>query len=221
MQNTYAIIVAGGKGRRMGRPKQFLRIAGKPMLAWVLGAFQKARAIDGIILVVAKEQLAAAKRLRYSKIFRVVAGGKERQDSVRNGLRQLPESAEIVAIHDGARPAVTPEIIERSVRAARKCGAAVAGVPVKDTIKVTSNQLTVTRTIDRNKLWAAQTPQAFKVSLIKKAYSKLKGNVTDDAMAVEKSKIPVKMVMGSYENLKVTTPEDLKILETILKNRRN
>lgn len=100
--NTIAIIVAGGKGKRMGRPKQFLKINGKPMLWWAVSAFQKARMIDGIILVVAREQIRLAKRLRFSKIIKVVSGGKERQDSVRKGLKVLPGSAMVVAIHDGA-----------------------------------------------------------------------------------------------------------------------
>jgi 2-C-methyl-D-erythritol 4-phosphate cytidylyltransferase len=191
------------------------------MLAWTVEAFQQAKAIDGIILVVAREQMGLARRLRYSKIIKVVPGGKERQDSVKNGLKALPASAEIVAIHDGARPAVTVDLIEKSVLAAKKHGAAVVGVPVKDTVKqVGTMHYAVIRTLDRDQLWHAQTPQTFKVSLIKKAYSKLKGRVTDDAMAVEKLGKPVKMVMGSYENLKVTAPEDLKIVEAILKERR-
>ena len=191
------------------------------MLAWTVEAFQQAKAIDGIILVVAREQVGLARRLRCSKIIKVVPGGRERQDSVRNGLNVLPESAEIVVIHDGARPAVTQEMIERSVKAARKYGAAVVGVPVKDTIKAVSlNRSAVSQTVDRSGLWQAQTPQAFRADTIKQAYAKLRGRVTDDAMAVEKLGIPVKMVMGSYDNIKVTAPADLKIVDAILKERR-
>lgn len=198
-----------------------MKIAGKPMLWWSVAAFQRTKSIDGIILVVAREQLNRAKGLKFPKLIRIVAGGKERQDSVKNGLRALPPSAEIVAIHDGARPAVTPEMIDRSVREARRFGAVVVGVPVKDTIKqVGSRHYAVNRTVDRNRLWAAQTPQTFKVKNIKRAYAKLRVKVTDDAMAVEKSGNPVKMIMGSHENLKVTTPADLKIMGTILKGRR-
>jgi len=226
MPGTYAIIVAGGRGQRMGRRKQFLPIAGKPMLWWTVSAMQKAKVIDGIILVVAREQLRLARRLKFSKVSAVVAGGRERPDSVRNGLKALPAAAEIVAIQDGARPAVTPGIIAASVKAARKYGAAVVGVPIKDTVKKVSSkpldfargkQLAVSRTVDREGLWAAQTPQTFRVALIKRAYAKLRGRITDDAMAVEKLGIRVKMVMGSYANLKVTAPEDLKIMEAILK----
>lgn len=191
------------------------------MLAWTVEAFQQAKAIDGIILVVAREQVGLARRLRCSKIIKVVPGGRERQDSVRNGLNVLPESAEIVVIHDGARPAVTQEMIERSVKAARKYGAAVVGVPVKDTIKAVSRKRSaVSQTVDRSGLWQAQTPQAFRADTIKQAYAKLRGRVTDDAMAVEKLGIPVKMVMGSYENIKVTAPADLKVVDAILKERR-
>ncbi|MDD4178708.1 MAG: 2-C-methyl-D-erythritol 4-phosphate cytidylyltransferase [Candidatus Margulisbacteria bacterium] len=214
------IIVAGGKGKRMGKPKQFLKIAGRPMLAWTLAAFQNTRPIDGIILVVAPGQMELAKKLPKKKIIGIVAGGAERQDSVRNGLAALPGSAEIVLIHDGARPAVTTGIIERSIKEARKHGAVVVGVSVKDTIKeVMRNENRVTRTMNRDKLWQAQTPQVFKAALIRNAYAKLRGAVTDDAMAVEKLGKPVKMVMGSYENIKVTAPEDLIMMEAILKGR--
>ena len=153
---TIAIIVAGGKGKRMGQPKQFLKIAGRPMLAWTLAAFQYADAVDGIILVVAKEDIVRARKQKFSKIIAVVPGGQERQDSVKNGLKSLPASAEIVIIHDGARPVVTAETINRSARAAEKYGAVVVGVPVVDTIKtVDSRRLTVDRTLNRRVLWQA------------------------------------------------------------------
>jgi len=204
----------------MGRPKQFLTIAGRPMLAWTLSAFQKSKAIDGIILVVDREQLFSAKKLNQKKVIGIAAGGKERQDSVRNGLALLPPSTKIVAIHDGARPAITPQVIEKSIKEAKKFGAVVVGVPVTDTIKTVDRRpSTVDRTLNRAELWAAQTPQTFRAEIIKKAYAKLRGSVTDDAMAVEKLGISVKMVLGSYSNLKVTTPEDLKIMEAIIKWR--
>jgi len=213
---TVAIIVAGGKGKRMGRPKQFLKIAGRPMLAWTLEAFQKSKIIDGIILVVSKEQLAAARKLKFSKILKIVAGGTERQASVKNGLAALPAGCEIIAIHDGARPAVTEDIIKRAVKSTRKYGAVVVGVPVKDTIKrVKCQGSRVKETLDRSELWQAQTPQVFKKEILLRAYEN-DAVVTDDAMLVERLGIPVIMVMGSYLNLKVTTPEDLKIMEGIL-----
>jgi len=214
---TVAIIVAGGKGKRMGKPKQFLKIAGKPMVSWTLAAFQKCKAIDAIILVVEKENLAKARTLKFSKITKIVEAGKERQDSVKNGLKVLPESAEIVVIHDGARPAVTETLIEDAIRAARRFGAAIVAVPVKDTIKQVNYKCVVKKTLNRHELWAVQTPQAFKTSIILPAYCRLKEKVTDDASAVEKIGVRVKIIKGSYENLKVTTPEDLKLMETILR----
>lgn len=220
---TIAIIVAGGKGKRMGRPKQFIKISGRPMLAWTLAVFQKAKIINGIILVVASDQLALARRLPQDKIIAIVPGGSERQDSVRNGLLHLPDSAEIVLIHDGARPLVTDEIIKHSVEGARKFGAAVVGVPVKDTLKVVSCQLlVVSRTLNRDQIWAAQTPQVFRKDLILKAYQKgyNSNKITDDSMLVEWLGVPVKMVLGAGGNIKVTTPEDLKMAEALLKGRR-
>lgn len=221
-----AIIVAGGKGKRMGQPKQFLKLAGKPMLQWTVAAFDQTRAIDGIILVVSKEQIRLARRIKSKKIFCIVEGGKERFDSVRNGLAALPPSAEIVAIHDGARPAVTPEIIGASIAEAKRVGAVVVGVPVKDTLKRVTRHASrvIGQTIDRSSIWQAQTPQVFKVDIIKNAYSRLvtrdPRRFTDDAMLVERMGIPVKMVMGTYENLKVTQPGDLVVAAAILKKRR-
>ena len=241
---TVAIIVAAGRGKRMGKPKQFLKIAGRPMLEWTLSAFQKSRIIDGIILVIEKENIPRVKQLKFSKLIAVVEGGEERQDSVAKGLSELPASSEIILVHDGARPGVTGDRILSAVKAARRYGAAVVGVPVKDTIKMTNGkcsrfagsrnnysniveagQMTnegakILRTLDRNNLWAAQTPQAFRKSIIIKAYSEIKGEFTDDAGLVEKMGYPVKMVIGSYENIKVTTPEDLKLMGIILKDRR-
>jgi 2-C-methyl-D-erythritol 4-phosphate cytidylyltransferase len=218
---TVAIIVAGGQGKRMGRPKQFIKIAGKPMLAWTVDAFQRVKAVDGIILVVTPDQEDLAKKIKASKIIAVVAGGRQRQDSVRNGLAVLPKGTQIVLIHDGARPAVEAEAINGTIRAAKEHGAAIAAVPLKDTIKqVASREPRVVKTMDRGELWAAQTPQTFTVPVIKKAYEQLVHDVTDDAAAVERLGIPVQIVMGSYANLKVTTPEDLFIMEAILKGRK-
>jgi len=218
---TMALIVAGGRSRRMGRDKQFLKIAGKPLLEWTVSAFQNNRAIEGIILVVASHNLAKAKRLRFSKVKAVVESGAERQDSVRNGLALLPASAEIVVIHDGARPGISQAVISRSIAVARKYGAALVAVPVKDTIKeVRGSKFYVKKTVDRNRLWAAQTPQTFRAGLIKKVYRDIKGRFTDDAGLVEKAGLPVRIVMGSYENIKVTTPEDIRIMSAILGSRR-
>lgn len=212
MTKTVAIITAGGRGKRMGRPKQFLKIGGRPMLEITLRVFDRCQAIDGIVLVVAKEDLSKAKRLQSKKLIGVVAGGPERHDSVWNGLQAVPADADLIAIHDGARPFVTAKVIEEAVSEAAKCGAVVVGVPIKDTVKkVESRTLNVGGTADRNCLWAAQTPQVFKREIILRAYQsrgRVK-NITDDAMLVENLGIPVKMVLGSYANLKITTPEDL------------
>ncbi len=217
---TVAIIVAGGQGKRMGQPKQFLKIAGKPMLAWTVDAFQRVKAVDGIILVVAPGQEAQAKKIKAAKIIAVVPGGKQRQDSVRNGLAALPQGVQIVLIHDGARPAVLAETINATIRAAKQHGAAIAAVPVKDTIKrLANNTSRISETVDRHGLWAAQTPQTFTAALIKKAYEQLKHDVTDDAAVVEKFGIPVEVVMGANSNLKVTTPDDLPVAAAILKGR--
>jgi 2-C-methyl-D-erythritol 4-phosphate cytidylyltransferase len=243
------IITAAGYGKRMGKPKQFLEIAGKSMLERTISVFENTEVISEIILVVNREDIERAKKIKFSKLKQIVAGGKERQDSVFNGLKALPDDAKIVAIHDGARPFITIKIIEKAVEEAQKSGAAVVGVPVKDTIKEIKNdksfdralrpaqgsteqsrgaqdklQMTndgriVFKTIDRESLWAAQTPQVFKKEIILKAYEqgKDKYQVTDDSMLVEKMGVEVKMVMGSYQNLKITTPEDLKIAEGILR----
>ncbi len=217
---TVAIIVAGGQGKRMGQPKQFLKIAGKPMLAWTVDAFQKVKAVDGIIIVVSEDQLSLAKKIKSSKIIAVVPGGKQRQDSVKNGLAALPAGVQIVLIHDGARPAVLAETINATIRAARQHGAAIAAVPVKDTIKrLANNTSRISETVDRHGLWAAQTPQTFTTALIVKAYEQLKHDVTDDAAAVEKFGIPVEVVMGAYSNLKVTVPDDIPVMAAILKGR--
>jgi 2-C-methyl-D-erythritol 4-phosphate cytidylyltransferase len=216
VMKTVAIITAAGYGKRMGRPKQFIEIAGKPILEWTLSVFENAKIIDEIILVVNKEEVARAKKFKFSKLKQVVAGGKERQDSVYAGLKALPEDAGMVVIHDGARPFVSSEIIENAVAEAKECGVVVVGVPVTDTIKAVDRQrLTVNNTLNREELWAAQTPQVFKREVILRAYEKGKDKqrVTDDAMLVEKIGIPVKMVMGSYRNIKITTPEDLKIAQ--------
>ena len=219
---TVAIITAAGHGKRMGRPKQFLKMGGLPMLWWTLSVFQNTKSVQGIILVINPEDKNKLMNFKFSKMIKVVVGGKERQDSVYNGLKALPEEADLVIIHDGARPFVTPVIIEAAVRQARKKGAIVVGVPVKDTIKlVKPKSLTVNKTVDRDGIWVAQTPQVFKKDLIMLAYQKYgREKATDDAMLVEKLGKPVEMLMGSYINLKVTNPDDLVLAEAILRKNK-
>lgn len=216
---TVALIVAGGQGKRMGGPKQFLLIAGRPMLRWTVEAFSRSPLIDGIIIVVDEKQLKRPGRWAGKKLIQVVPGGRERQDSVRNGLAALPQGAEIVVIHDGARPAITPALIAATVQAAKNTGAAIAAIPVKDTIKKVVNGKRIALTLDRSGLWQAQTPQAFRREVIEKAYAKLKSPVTDDAAAVEKLGLPVEIVVGLSDNIKVTTPDDLNLMALILKRR--
>jgi len=192
------------------------------MLWWTLSVFQKTKSVRGIILVVNAGDIKKLKNFRFSKIIKVVSGSEERQDSVYNGLKALPDEADLVIIHDGARPFVTSVVIEAAIRQARKKGAIVVGVPVKDTIKrVKPKSLTVNKTVDRDEIWAAQTPQVFKKDLIMLAYQKYgMEKVTDDAMLVEKLGKPVEMLMGSYLNLKVTSPDDLVLAEAILRKNK-
>jgi 2-C-methyl-D-erythritol 4-phosphate cytidylyltransferase len=149
----------------------------------------------------------------------VVEGGEERGDSVKHGLKAVSPDMDLVIVHDGARPLITPDIIEKAIGEAQEYGAVVVGVPVKDTVKkVESRTLIVERSLDRDELWQAQTPQIFKYEIITRAYAK-KITATDDAKLVEDLGIKVKMVMGSYENIKITTPEDLIVAEAILRSR--
>jgi 2-C-methyl-D-erythritol 4-phosphate cytidylyltransferase len=212
-----AIIAAGGSGKRMGQRKQFLPLAGKSVLEWTISAFKNASSISEIILVVSPDDLERAENLG----VKITAGGAERQDSVKNGLKLISSDFDIIVIHDGVRPLITADIIEKSIKEAKEFGACIVGVPVKDTIKRVGDDLFIEGTVDRDALWQAQTPQAFKYEIITRALKKAKGKgkATDDAKLVEDLGIKVKMVMGSYENIKITTPEDLVIAEAILRRR--
>lgn len=212
-----AIITAGGTGKRMGKKKQFLPFAGDTIVGTTLRILQQIKKIDEIILVVDKSEMDKAKGLG----IKVVAGGEERQDSVANGLKAVSSGTELVVIHDGARPLITTEVIEKAIEEGVKYGAAVVGVPAKDTVKVVGDDLFVEETPDRNKLWLIQTPQVFKYDIITQAHAEIKDKMTDDAGLVERIGVKVKMVMGSYENLKITTPEDIRVAEAILKGRKN
>lgn len=220
-----AIIVAAGKSERMGTgaDKAFLNLGPRPVVAWSLLAFERCSDIDQIVLVVRKEQLVAAKALvrmfGISKILAVVAGGAKRQDSVMNGLKALDIDARVVVIHDGARPCVTAETISETVKLARRSGAAVVGRHIWDTVKFVEKGTQVTRTEDRSKLWVVQTPQAFDVKLLKRAYANVveqKAEVTDDASAVELLGEPVKIYECDKPNLKITTVEDLRLAAAIV-----
>ncbi len=221
-----AIIPAAGSGKRINVKKQFMEINGQPVLSVTVSAFDKCQSIDDVIVVVARGDVELTKRLLkdFKKVRSVVEGGVERQDSVYNGLREVIQDSDddIVVVHDAARPLVTKEIIAKAVMEAKASKAAVVGVPVKDTVKTVSSENVILETLDRASIWQVQTPQAFRASIIKEAYERaqrIKYRATDDSKLVERMGIPVKMVMGSYENIKITTTEDVAIAEAILKGR--
>ena len=217
-----AIIVAAGTSRRMGGiDKVFATLDEEPLLAKVLSVFQNCRSIGEIVIVLARKNLRHGRKLvgeyGWPKVTAVCAGGPRRQDSVREGLLRLTD-CDWVVIHDGARPCIDIDLIERGLIAARESGAAVAGVPVKDTIKIVSRRHVVQQTPARHSLWAAQTPQIFRYSIITEAYKQAGIDATDDASLVEQLGHKVEVYMGSYQNIKVTTPEDLAIANLFLKN---
>jgi 2-C-methyl-D-erythritol 4-phosphate cytidylyltransferase len=220
-----AIIVAAGKGTRMGPgvDKLFLEVAGRPVVAQTWQRFNDAECIDEIILVVREGMQPAfaefAKQFDLTKTHRFVAGGAERQDSVWNGLQALSPKAELVAIQDGARPCTTAQLIAATIAAARETGAAVAGQPVTDTIKETADGKSITRNVDRSKLWAVQTPQTFRVEVIRRALAEVRArklHVTDDTAACELIGQPVRLVASATPNPKVTLPVDLPYVELLL-----
>ncbi len=214
-----AVIVAAGKSQRMGgMDKLFTDIGGSPLLGRVIDCFQHCGAIDEIVVVLGKENLENGRKLAnergWSKVSQLCLGGARRQDSVREGLKRLTD-CQWVAIHDGARPFIDVSLIEKGLEEAAKNGAAVAAVPVKDTIKAASADGFVLNTPQREGLWFAQTPQIFRFDLIKRAHDEITEDVSDDAMMVEKIGHKVKLFMGSYNNIKVTTPEDLALADII------
>jgi 2-C-methyl-D-erythritol 4-phosphate cytidylyltransferase len=222
---TSAILVAAGKGTRMGPDvdKLFLELAGCPVVAHTWRAFDGAADIDEIILVVRDGLQAAfddmAAKYHFTKSYRLVAGGKERQDSVWNGLAALSPEAEIVAIQDAARPCTTGALIAQTIQAAREAGAAVAAQPVTDTIKESADGRRIEKHLDRSRLWAVQTPQTFRVPVIRRALGEVRTRgllVTDDTAACDLIGQPVRLVLGAEPNPKVTRPEDLPYIELLL-----
>jgi len=220
-----AIIVAAGESRRMdGIDKVLALLGGKPALSYVLDAFEKCDSISQIVVVVSKDNTEKCRELiaenKYSKPVEVCVGGKRRQDSVAAGLAELGK-CDWVVIHDGARPLVTRELIERGLEAAKETGAAVAAVPVTDTVKIAGEDRIVRQTPPRQNLWAVQTPQVFRTDIISKAYQKAAGDVTDDASLVERLGHKVKLYMGAYDNIKITNPDDLILAGVLLKKHGN
>lgn len=231
MKNV-AIVLSAGRGTRMNSdvPKQYMELEGRPVLYYSLKAMEDSF-IDEIILVAGAEDISYCKeeivaKYNLNKVKAVVAGGKERYHSVWNGLR-CASDADYVFIHDGARPVLKEDVLLRASEGVKECGACVVGVPVKDTIKIVDAEGMVTETPPRNCMFQVQTPQAFQYSLIRNAYETLMGEettllqkgvvITDDAMVVElMTDTKVKIVMGSYENIKITTPEDLELVRRLI-----
>lgn len=224
---TTAIILAAGQGKRMqsDKPKQYLEICGHPILYYTIKAFE-ASLIDEIILVTGKGEIEycqkeIVEKYQFKKVKKIIEGGKERYHSVYQGLKAVEET-DYVYIHDGARLFVTPEMIEKVLEEVKEHKACVIGMPVKDTIKIADIEQNVCNTPDRKYVWAVQTPQVFQYQLIKNAYDLFMKeedtSITDDAMVLEKMLgCKIKLVEGSYQNIKITTPEDLKIAEVFLK----
>lgn len=229
MASVTALIPAAGMGKRMGQAvaKQFLPLGDRPMLAYTLMAFQRAAIIDEIIPILSREDMENClrdiiERFHITKVKTLVVGGKERQDSVYNGLMKLNSDTDVVTIHDGVRPFVTQEMITETVELAKKGVCVAVGVPLKDTVKEVGSGGWVKKTLDRSRLWAIQTPQAFPLTILKRVYAESykRGFFgTDDATLVEREGTKVRVLMGSYENIKITTPEDLLLAEEILKRQ--
>lgn len=220
---TAAIIPAAGQGVRMGSdvPKQFLALNGKSILNHTLTAFHRCSAVQEIVLVMAQNEIESVRGGLLegaAKVGRIVAGGAQRQDSVGNGLEALAEDTDIVVVHDGVRPFVTPEMITASIEAAQECGAVITAIPLSDTIKKVNKEHFVERTVDRDGLWRVQTPQTFRYALLKEAFAKAAADRfygTDEGSLIEHLGHPLKVIPGSELNIKITRVEDLALGEKI------
>jgi 2-C-methyl-D-erythritol 4-phosphate cytidylyltransferase len=223
-----AIIPAAGIGKRMGRqtPKPYLPLAGKPILAHTLEVFEKVKEVDEVTLVVRPQELdycqdKVLSRYTFKKVLRLVPGGKERQDSVYHALKvlQKEDDLEVILVHDGVRPFITPDQVHRVIDAARRHGAAVLGLPAHDTLKRVDPEGHILQTLERQDIWQIQTPQAFQAPLLWRAFVEAYSRNfygTDEASLVEELQQPVVVVPGSPLNLKITTPEDLQMAEALL-----
>ncbi len=226
-----AIIVAGGDARRFGgtTKKQFIEICGKPVLYYSIDAFEKCKLVSEIIVVLPAEDLgfyeSTISRIKpFKKVQKSVQGGSTRQDSVYNGLKNVTDSADIVLVHDAARPLVDSSIIERVIEQSKETGSAICAVPLNDTVKQSNGNLLIEKTVAREDLWLAQTPQGFKYDLIMSAFQNAyESNIigTDESSLVEHLGVKPSIVEGAKYNLKITNPEDLKLAEFYLKERVN
>lgn len=222
--HAVAIVPAAGYGKRLGggTKKPFVLLRGKPIASYVLKALEDCRLVDAIFIAAEKGRIkdfqALISRFGFKKIIGVVAGGKTRQESVANCLKQVAPYFDVVLIHDAARPLIDRHTIEKSIGLARKFGACIAAVPENDTVKLADKSLFIKETIDRRRVFRAQTPQAFRFDIIKKAYSSARSlkKFTDDAGLVESLGCRVKILEGDRRNIKITTQEDLKLAEVLL-----
>jgi 2-C-methyl-D-erythritol 4-phosphate cytidylyltransferase len=222
-----AIITAAGLGRRFGEelPKQFVKLQGKPVLAHSLETFSKSDLIDEIVVVVPADRVEHTRselveKPGIQKVKRVIPGGAERQDSVKAGFDALSDKPDIVVVHDGVRPFVSRALLERVIREASAWGGAIAALPANDTIKKSTRDGFIETTVHRDSLWFAQTPQAFRYEILKDAILRASGEGfrgTDESIVVERTGAKVRLVRGSPYNIKITTPEDLRLGELILK----
>src|SRR5919112_829987 len=223
-ERVAAVVVAAGRGQRLhAREKVLLPLAGRPMLSWSLDALEHAETIGPVVVVAGSHTLDAVSRLvrdeGFAKVQAIVAGGERRQDSVDAGLAALPEGIEIVVIHDGARPLAEPELFNRCAAAAAESGAAIAATPVADTLKRVAEGA-ISGTVDRAGLWAAQTPQAFRLEMLRRALDASSGEtVTDEARLCEAAGVSVSVVPASSANLKVTHVEDIPVADALLRAR--
>ncbi len=222
---NFGLIVAAGKSARMGSKvdKAFLSLGNKPVLAYSLLAYENCDSIDGVVLVVRKDRVDAARSMAQmfgcQKVTQVIAGGTTRQKSVQNGLNEMSEDVTVVAVHDGARPCIEPDLISQTIKCAKRYGSGVAAMKITDTIKYVEKGYTVKETIDRTKLWSVQTPQTFKLDLLNEAFVLLKKkniSVTDESSAVELTGHEVRLVPGSLTNIKITTPDDLQMAAALM-----
>ncbi len=220
-----AIVPAAGSGKRLAlkTKKPFVLLKGKPIIAYTLKSLESCRAIDAIIIASERSCIERftklVKRYRFKKVSDIVVGGKTRFKSVRNCLARIGPSFDIVIVHDGARPFIDNADIEASIKLAHQCGACVVAVPENDTIKLVDSRLFIKKTLDRSRLYRAQTPQAFRYDIINKAYaSKGKATITDDACLVEHLGKKVKILIGHCRNIKITTKEDIRIAEALIRS---
>lgn len=222
MGNIAAIVVSAGVGQRMGTEKTFLNLGGKPLISWSVDILQQNKLINEIVLVLHKSRLDAGRELmvqrEWSKVICICAGGNLRQDSVKNGL-QAVKDCEWLIIHDGARPFLTDKLLNDGIEVAMQVGAAAAAVEMKDTVKQVDDSGIVLETLYRNRLRIVQTPQVFRLEILKKAYDLINSEVTDDSSIVELAGFKVKLYPGDYENIKITTPDDMMLAEIIARGR--